>query len=218
MTTTTTAPPRGWRAVLALAAALVVCLSACVQVAAGESASSGFDVLGYVKGDSPELSSTSLLVDGKTVGVVRKDGSFVLRDIPAGTYSLEVGSTTYSYPLYLLNVGESGRISAQFWVGKKRRELQHPLRLEPYGEQNYFEPRKTISIGSLFMNPMLLMMAAMMGFMFLVPKLQEGMDPEELKKMQEDMRKQQLDQPDPQKLLGSMFGGGSSAADDSDSD
>mmetsp|Transcript_22705 Transcript_22705/g.44555 ORF Transcript_22705/g.44555 Transcript_22705/m.44555 type:complete len:220 (-) Transcript_22705:345-1004(-) len=177
-----------------------------------------FDVRGVVATqDTLSGSSVSLLLDGKPAGLVRRDGTFVLRDVAPGTYSLEVSTTTYGYPLYIVEVAKTGKISATYWFGKRRRELQHPLTLEPYGVQSYFEPRKTLSIMSLFMNPMVLMMAVMMGLMFVLPKLQEGMDPEELKKLQEDMKKSQADQPDPQKLLGSMFGGGNTD-EDSDSD
>lgn len=179
----------------------------------------GVDVGGVVS--VPEFLAAptmSIILDGEPRVLTRHDGSFVLHDVEEGTHSLEVGTTGWTFPLYSLTVTPSGTVSATFHYRKRQREIKHPLKLEPFAKPSYFEPRKSISIASMFMNPMVLMMLVMGGMAYALPKLQENMDPEELKKMQADMKKSQADQPDPTKMLSGFFGGGAAAGEDSDSD
>lgn len=62
--------------------------------------------------------------------------------------------------------------------------------LEPLKEEQYYEIREPFSIMSLVKSPMGLMMGFMVLVMFVMPKLMENMDPEEMKRAQEEMRNQ----------------------------
>ena len=56
----------------------------------------------------------------------------------------------------------------------------------------------------LFKNPMLLMMLFSGGMMWYMPKMMEGMDPEQ----KAQLEKQMAMQSDPQAMLADLFGGG----------
>jgi hypothetical protein len=54
----------------------------------------------------------------------------------------------------------------------------------------FLQIREPFSIMSLVKSPMGLMMGFMLVVMFLMPKLMENMDPEEMRRAQEEMRSQ----------------------------
>ncbi|XP_043719838.1 ER membrane protein complex subunit 7 homolog isoform X2 [Telopea speciosissima] len=64
------------------------------------------------------------------------------------------------------------------------------LVLEPLREEQYYERREPFSIMSIIKSPMGLMVGFMLVVVFLMPKLMENMDPEEIKRTQEEMRSQ----------------------------
>lgn len=120
--------------------------------------------------------------------IVKADGSWALLEVPPGTHMLHVAALGYVFPVYRIDVSAKhhGRTRISF-AEDKRQVLEEPFVLEPYKEAEYFEPRQEFSIASLFKNPMYLMMAVSIVMMFLLPKMMENMDPEELKQMQERM-------------------------------
>jgi len=82
----------------------------------------------------------------------------------------------------------------------------------------YFQPKKQFNImGYIMANPMMLMMGFMVVMMVVMPKMMEGMDPEELKKMQEARGGEGMET-DPMKALQKLMGGGDSKNNDEDDD
>lgn len=88
------------------------------------------------------------------------------------------------------------------YPGAPKQAIVHPLTLTAHATYQYFENPPGFSISSLLKNPMLLMMLASIGLMFLMPKMMEGLEPEEKERMQRQMEMQK----DPAKMLSSMFG------------
>jgi hypothetical protein len=88
--------------------------------------------------------------------------------------------------------------------------MEYPLVLNAWATYDYFEVKRGFSILSIFKNPMILMMVASVGLMYWMPKLMEGMEPEE----RERMKKQMEMQKDPSKMLGQLFGGGGGGAEE----
>jgi hypothetical protein len=96
------------------------------------------------------------------------------------------------------------------YPGAAKLVTKYPLVLYPQATYQYFEERKGFSIFGMLKNPMFLMMAFGGGLMFLMPKMMEGMDPEEKAKMREQMENQS----DPTKMLSSMWGDLTGAQDE----
>mmetsp|Transcript_19891 Transcript_19891/g.32719 ORF Transcript_19891/g.32719 Transcript_19891/m.32719 type:complete len:202 (-) Transcript_19891:2205-2810(-) len=160
---------------------------------------------------------TISLNGGQISVLTRVDGSFAVENLKAGKYSLEVVTTEWTFPFYTVTVSEAGKIRATFYNAKQqRRDLASPLKIQPYAKPVYFEPRKQMNLASMFMNPMGLMMLFMLFTVVILPKMMANMDPEEMKKMQEEMKMKQQDQPDPSKMISNMFGG--AGAEDSSDD
>ena len=89
------------------------------------------------------------------------------------------------------------------YPGAAKKPISHPLVLNVIATYEYFEVKRGFSIFSIFKNPMFLMMAFSVGLMVLMPKMMEGMDPEE----KELMRKQMEMQKNPTQMFSEMMGG-----------
>ncbi|CAI5726731.1 unnamed protein product [Hyaloperonospora brassicae] len=77
----------------------------------------------------------------------------------------------------------------------------------------YFDPREKFNVLTLGMNPSFLTIIVPIGLLYVLPKLTAGMDPDDVKKAQEEMGSA-----DPSLVLAGMLGGGQPNADDSDDD
>lgn len=152
---------------------------------------------------------------GEQTAFVRADGTFVFRDLEPGRYVVDIPSTQYLFSKYKLDVGTDGLIRAleYKYPGASKMHAAYPLVVEPVKQLDYFEQREKFNLLSLLMNPSFLTIVVPIVLLYVLPKLSEGMDPEEMKKAQEEMGAA-----DPSSLLAGMLGGGRANADDSDDD
>lgn len=93
----------------------------------------------------------------------------------------------YSQVRVDISARNPGKIQAAL---TENRRVLYELILEPLREEQYYEKREPFSIMSLMKSPMGLMMGFMLLVMFVMPKLMENIDPEEMRRAQEDMRAQ----------------------------
>lgn len=130
-----------------------------------------------------------ILNGGETVSFIRPDGYFSFYGVPAGTHLIEVVALGYFFSPVRIDVSARlhGKIQA---VQTENRRLLTELVLEPLREDYYFEKREPFSIFALLKSPMGLMVGFMVVAVFLLPKLLENIDPEEMKRAQEEMRNQ----------------------------
>lgn len=87
------------------------------------------------------------------------------------------------------------------YPGAAKKPVDHPLTVTAYATYEYFEKRPAFSIFVILKNPMFLMMAVSVGLMFMMPKMMEGLDPEEKARLKEQMASQQ----DPSKMMSNLF-------------
>jgi hypothetical protein len=88
------------------------------------------------------------------------------------------------------------------YPGAVKQFTKYPLVLYPFAKYQYFVQRRGFSLFSLLKNPMVLMMLFGGVMTFVMPKMMEGLDPEE----KAAMRKQMEAQKDPTKMLSQMWG------------
>ena len=145
---------------------------------------------------------------GEQMTYSRLDGTFAFYDVPPGVHLVDVHSHTYMFSQVKIQLLEDSMDAPKCieyaFPGASKQAIPHPLVLTAHATYEYFEPRPRFSILSLLKNPMLLMMIFSAGLMYMMPKMMEGLEPEE----QERMRKQMEMQKDPQKLMASLFGMG----------
>jgi len=133
------------------------------------------------------------------------DGSFVFHRVPPGVHLLDVQSRQHHFSHVKIQLLEgsmdSPRCIEYYYPGSSKQVISHPLDLVAHAEYQYYETRKGFNLMSILKNPMLLMMLFSVGMMYFMPKMMEGLDPEQ----KELMQKQMAMQKDPTKMLTSMF-------------
>ncbi|XP_057434452.1 ER membrane protein complex subunit 7 homolog [Lotus japonicus] len=159
----------------------------------------GFTIYGRVR--IPSLGSKDYILPGKVSNVkvilnsgervtfLRPDGYFSFHNVPAGTHLIEVTAIGYFFSPVRVDVSARNPGKIQAALTETRRGLSEFV-LEPLKPEHYYEIREPFSVMSIVKSPMGLMMGFMVIVVFLMPKLMENMDPEEMKRAQEEMRSQ----------------------------
>ena len=130
-----------------------------------------------------------ILNGGQRVTFLRPDGYFSFHNVPAGTHLIEVAALGYFFSPVRVDVSARNPGKIQAALTESRRGLTEFV-LEPLKEEQYYEIREPFSIMSIVKSPMGLMVGFMLIVVFLMPKLMENMDPEEMRRAQEEMRNQ----------------------------
>ncbi|XP_020599870.1 ER membrane protein complex subunit 7 homolog [Phalaenopsis equestris] len=167
--------------------------------AAPSSSQDGYTITGRIKidgigsnvfGQSSKLSNIKVILNGgRTTTFVRADGYFSFCNVPAGTHLIEVAAMGYLFSPVRVDISARNPGKIQAALTENRKVLQE-LVLEPLREEQYYEMREPFSIMSIVKSPMGLMLGFMFLVVFLMPKLMENMDPEEMRRAQEEMRNQ----------------------------
>ncbi|KAM3711387.1 hypothetical protein ACB098_01G105100 [Castanea mollissima] len=145
-----------------------------------------------VKGFGAQAKSSNVKVilnGGQRATFLRHDGSFSFYNVPAGTHLIEVDALGYFFSPVRVDVSARFPGKIQAALTENRRGLGE-LILEPMRVEQYYEIREPFNVMSVVKSPMGLMMGFMLVVMFLMPKLMENMDPEEMRRAQEEMRNQ----------------------------
>ncbi|KAJ6667263.1 hypothetical protein lerEdw1_017241 [Lerista edwardsae] len=158
-----------------LAGALLLCLAALMlpggarasEGAAGGSETAGgggerFKIEGraVVPGVKPQdwVAGARVLVDGEEhVGFLKTDGSFVVHDIPSGSYVVEVISPAYKFEPVRVDITSKGKMRARYVNYIKTSEvvrLPYPLQMKSSGPPSYFIKRESWGWTDFLMNPM----------------------------------------------------------------
>ena len=151
---------------------------------------------------SSSLNSTRItLNDGRTHNTyTQADGTFIFHRVPPGVHLLDVQSREHHFSQVKIQLLEESMDSPKcieyVYPGAPKQAIPHPLELTAHASYEYYEPRQGFSIFSILKNPMLLMMIVSVGMMVLMPKMMEGLDPEQKEQMQKQMAMQQ----DPSKV------------------
>ncbi|PSS11176.1 ER membrane protein complex subunit 7 like [Actinidia chinensis var. chinensis] len=133
--------------------------------------------------------ATVILNGGQRVTFLKPDGYFSFHNVPAGTHLIEVTAIGYFFSPVRVDVSARNPGKVQAALTENRRGLSE-LVLVPLREEQYYEIREPFSIMSIVKSPMGLMMGFMVIVMFLMPKMVENMDLEEMKRAQEETRNQ----------------------------
>lgn len=196
---------------------VLLCLITTRRNSVGANEISYYPVKGALtlKDRSALLATTEVVLNGGEYRTyTRSDGTFTFHDVKPGIYLLDVLSVDYFFSQVKLNLPRSLDQSIQCleyrYPGAQKQAIDHPLRLVAAAKKKYFEEREKVGLHILFRNPMMLMLAFTGLIVVIMPKLMENMDPEEMKKMQEQMGAAN----DPAQMIKNLFG----VSDDTDND
>ncbi|KAK4375228.1 hypothetical protein RND71_005905 [Anisodus tanguticus] len=139
----------------------------------------GYTVTGRVKIPGFSLKGSGFSAKASNVKVILN-----------GTQLIEVSAIGYFFSPVRVDVSARNPGKVQAALTEKRRTLIE-LVLEPLGEEQYYEIKEPFSIMSLVKSPVGLMFGFMLFVMFVMPKLAENMDTEEIRRTQEEILRNQ---------------------------
>ena len=105
-------------------------------------------------------SETSILVDSGTYkGFLKSDGTFVINNIPSGSYVVEVASANYLFDRFRVDINKGGKIRARqlnLLQPKAVHVVPYPLRFVASKPAPFFEIRETMKVTDFLFNPMVI--------------------------------------------------------------
>ncbi|XP_034625097.1 ER membrane protein complex subunit 7 isoform X2 [Trachemys scripta elegans] len=122
--------------------------------------------------------------------VVTTDGSFVVHDIPSGSYVVEVISPAYRFEPVRVDITSKGKMRARYVNYIKTSEvvrLPYPLQMKSSGPPSYFIKRESWGWTDFLMNPMVMMMVLPLLIFVLLPKVVNTSDPDMRREMEQSM-------------------------------
>lgn len=161
---------------------------------------------------SPEwLTSTRVIVNGgEQLGFLKNDGSFMVHNLPPGSYVVEVVNPDYMYEPVRVDINSKGKFRARrvnYIQSNLIQTLTYPLKLKSRGPFQYFQIRETWRVTDFLMNPMVLMMVVPLLVIMVLPKLMNAADPETQREMNQ-MQMPKYDMPELSEMMTSLFTGG----------
>ncbi|XP_005047447.1 PREDICTED: ER membrane protein complex subunit 7 [Ficedula albicollis] len=121
---------------------------------------------------------------------IRTDGSFVVHDVPSGSYVVEVISPAHKFEPVRVDITSKGKMRARYVNYIKPSEvvrLPYPLQMKSSGPPSYFIKRESWGWTDFLMNPMVMMMVLPLLIFVLLPKVVNTSDPDMRREMEQSM-------------------------------
>jgi hypothetical protein len=145
----------------------------------------------YDKEELSELGRVMVLSNGEEVARTKidREGKFSIPGIKKGNYKVYFSNPFLRIEPVTLEVS-SGTVSAfslDLEQPDKRKSLAYPLNIIPSAFQSPYTPEEEFNAFQFLKNPMVLMMLAMVVLVWLMPKLQGNVSPEDMAEMRRDL-------------------------------
>jgi len=137
----------------------------------------------------------AILDDGSHYyGSITRDGSFVIPDIPEGTYIFNIVARNHLFDQYRIDVVDplSSPEVRPYLLGtplsstaNSHVTIAHPLKIHPRFKNEYFVPKQSFNVMGMLQNPMIMMMGVVGVMVVAMPYMMKNLDPEQLKEVQE---------------------------------
>lgn len=150
---------------------------------------------------------------GEYIGFIREDGTFVVHNIPTGSYVVEVIHPDYMYEPVRVEINSKGKYRARklnYIQTSQVIQVQYPLRMKALSKFRYFQVREQWRLTDFLFNPMVIMMVLPLFLIMILPKMMN--DPEtkeDLKQISNLAKMSEI--PEMSEMITSLFSGGSSA-------
>ncbi|XP_012279875.1 ER membrane protein complex subunit 7 [Orussus abietinus] len=123
---------------------------------------------------------------GERYGFLKEDGTFVISNVPSGSYIIEIVNPNYAYEPVRVEINSKGKFRARklnLVQTSQVVQVPYPLKMRPFAPFRYFQAREQWRVTDFLFNPMVLMMILPLLLIMILPKVMN--DPETRKEMEE---------------------------------
>ncbi|XP_066591414.1 endoplasmic reticulum membrane protein complex subunit 7 [Prorops nasuta] len=146
---------------------------------------------------------------GEHYGFLREDGTFVISNVPSGSYVVEAVNPNYAYEPVRVEINSKGKFRARkvnLIQTSQVIQVPYPLKMRPLGQFRYFQVREQWRVTDFLFNPMVLMMILPLVLIIILPKIMN--DPETRKEMEQLNNLTIYNMPEMSEVITSYFSGG----------
>ncbi|CAG9795490.1 unnamed protein product [Diatraea saccharalis] len=150
---------------------------------------------------------------GEYIGFIREDGTFVIHNVPSGSYVVEVVNPDYMYEPVRVEINSKGKYRARkvnYIQTSQVIQVPYPLRMKPLSKFRYFQVREQWRLTDFLFNPMVIMMVLPLLLIMILPKMMNDPDTKEELKQISNLAKMS-EMPEMSEMFTSLFSGGSTA-------
>lgn len=148
---------------------------------------------------------------GEQVAFVREDGTFVIHNVPYGSYVVEAVHPDFAYEPARVEINTKGKFRARkvnYVQTSQVIQVPYPLRMKPLAQIRYFQAREQWRITDFLFNPMILMMVLPLLLVMVLPKMMNDPETKEDMKQIQNMTKM-AEMPEMSEVITNLFSGGS---------
>ncbi|XP_053624248.1 endoplasmic reticulum membrane protein complex subunit 7-like [Plodia interpunctella] len=145
---------------------------------------------------------------GEYIGFLRDNGTFVIRNVPKGSYIVEIIHPDYKYGPVRVEINSKGKYRARIVDLIQTSEvivLSYPLKLKVASKLNYFQEREQWRLTDFLFDHMVVMMLLPLLIIMILPKLMPLETQEDLKKMSKMANISDI--PDVSEMFTNLFSG-----------
>lgn len=149
---------------------------------------------------------------GEYIGFIRDDGSFVIHNVPSGSYVVEIIHPDYLYEPVRVEINSKGKYRARkvnFVQTSQVIQVPYPLRMKVLSKFRYFQLREQWRVTDFLFNPMVIMMVLPLLLIMVLPKMMNDPETKEDLKQISNLAKMG-EMPEMSEMFTSLFSGGAS--------
>lgn len=146
---------------------------------------------------------------GEHYGFLREDGTFIISNVPSGSYMVEVVNPNYVYEPVRVEINSKGKFRARkvnLIQTSQVIQVPYPLKMRPLAPFRYFQVREQWRMTDFLFNPMVLMMVLPLVLIMILPKIMN--DPETRKEMEQLNNLTIYNMPEMSEVITSFLSGG----------
>ncbi|EFN80762.1 ER membrane protein complex subunit 7 [Harpegnathos saltator] len=146
---------------------------------------------------------------GEHYGFLREDGTFIITNVPSGSYMVEVVNPNYVYEPVRVEINSKGKFRARkvnLIQTSQVIQVPYPLKMRPLAPFRYFQVREQWRMTDFLFNPMVLMMVLPLVLIMILPKIMN--DPETRKEMEQLNNLTIYNMPEMSEVITSFLSGG----------
>lgn len=137
----------------------------------------------------------TVVKDGSIEGTapVSTSGKFTVRSLAQGKYLVHTSHPYMHFDVVSVVIDETGQAGAFTYDGIRNTSsvpLGYPLSLVPVKIESPYLQEEEFNAFQIFKNPMVIMGLVMLGLVWLMPKMQGGMSPEDMSNMRKELEQE----------------------------